>query len=368
MHRAESSSDEKPVSDSDITRYAVIAGLTASITVLVVLDLPRNPGSIVPQLFLLPILYAAYCYPRPGIYVAGFCGVVYEIVGSVAVYPDPVAAAFVIGQGALFVITGCVVAHLSEKSVRACEENRRLDDQIRRDNEQRRGVIVTVAHELRTPLQPLMGYLNLLLEDPADYGINADTQKILNRCLASVERERTIINRMLEFSVLESGKVRLEYSVFPVRESIDTIINAGGYASQAAITVDIPEDLTFDADATKIGIAFDSLLSNAIAYSRPPRNIKISYISFPGSGCHGIAVCDNGIGIPEGRLDTIFEPFQLADSAALSRKYDRIGLSLAIAQKYLRMHGGFITVESIVNQGSTFTLHIPKLRDTGDCP
>jgi signal transduction histidine kinase len=77
---------------------------------------------------------------------------------------------------------------------------------------------------------------------------------------------------------------------------------------------------------------------------------------------HKIAIQDNGVGITNTQLDEIFEPFQLPDSANLARKYDRIGLSLSIAKKYIQMHGGYISVDSIVNLGSTFTLHIPKNR------
>jgi signal transduction histidine kinase len=77
---------------------------------------------------------------------------------------------------------------------------------------------------------------------------------------------------------------------------------------------------------------------------------------------HRLAIQDNGVGITNSQLDEIFEPFQLPDSGNVSRKYDRIGLSLSIAKKYIRMHGGFISVDSVVNIGSTFTIHIPKQR------
>ena len=65
-------------------------------------------------------------------------------------------------------------------------------------------------------------------------------------------------------------------------------------------------------------------------------------------------------GISESAFSSIFEPFQLADAAKLSRRYDRIGLSLSITKKIMQMHGGDITVESTLNTGSTFTLHLPK--------
>jgi signal transduction histidine kinase len=68
------------------------------------------------------------------------------------------------------------------------------------------------------------------------------------------------------------------------------------------------------------------------------------------------------MGITNSQLDEIFEPFQLPDSGSISRKYDRIGLSLSIAKKYVQMHGGYISVDSMVNLGSTFTIHLPKTR------
>ena len=104
----------------------------------------------------------------------------------------------------------------------------------------------------------------------------------------------------------------------------------------------------------------DSVLSNAVNYSKPPRKIGIFYRSAMDDKKHHIAIRDNGIGIPQSQFSSIFEPFQLADASVLSRKYDRLGLSLSIAKKIIQMHGGDITVESVVNAGSTFTIDLPK--------
>jgi signal transduction histidine kinase len=76
---------------------------------------------------------------------------------------------------------------------------------------------------------------------------------------------------------------------------------------------------------------------------------------------HRIAIQDNGVGITNSQLDEIFEPFTLPVSGSMIRKPDRVGLSLSIAKKYVKMHGGYISVDSIVNLGSTFTIHIPKI-------
>jgi len=239
-------------------------------------------------------------------------------------------------------------------------EKQRFEDTIQLDNERRRGIIITVAHELRTPLQPILGYLNLLVQDPEGFGILDDTKKILERCLVSVERERQIINQMLELSVLESGRLHLSYSKFPLSALVNSVLDTHGYFSKAEITLDIPDTLVIAADMDRLFGVFDSLLSNAINFSRPPREIAIFYRSGVDDNSHHISVRDNGTGISESAFSSIFEPFQLADAAKLSRRYDRIGLSLSITKKIMQMHGGDITVESTLNTGSTFTLHLPK--------
>ena len=239
-------------------------------------------------------------------------------------------------------------------------EKLRLEEKIHMDNERRRGIIITVAHELRTPLQPILGYLNLLISDPQGFGIVDDTKKILERCLVSVDRERQIINQMLELSVLESGKLQLSLSEFPLEPLVQSVIDTSGYTSKAEITVNIPEGIILSADRERLYSVFDSLFSNAINYSKPPRKIEIFYRPGADDNYHHISVRDNGIGIAPTSIAYIFEPFQLADAAKLSRKYDRIGLSLSIAKKVIQMHGGDITVESIVNSGSTFTIHLPR--------
>jgi PAS domain S-box-containing protein len=236
----------------------------------------------------------------------------------------------------------------------------RLEEQIHSENERRRGIIMTVAHELRTPLQPILGYLNLLIQDPQGFGIVDDTKKIIEKCLVSVERERQIINQMLELSILDSGKLQLSYSTFPLLTLVQSVLDTSGYLSKADVTINISPDLMISADRDRLYSVLDSLLSNSVNYSKPPRKIVISYCSGDNDRTCCISVQDNGSGIPESAFETIFEPFQLADATKLSRKYDRIGLSLSIAKKIIRMHNGDITVKSTVNEGSTFTIHLPR--------
>jgi len=237
-----------------------------------------------------------------------------------------------------------------------------LKEQIQQDSKRQRGIISTFAYELRTPLQPIMGYINLLTQDPDKYGVTEETKLILDRCAKSVDRERQIINQMLELSVIDAGKIPLDYSIFPVHDLLMTIIDTGGYRKNADITIDIPPYLTFDADKNKISIVLDTMLSNAVNYSTPPRKIHIAYISSPDDTMDRLSIKDNGIGISDSRLDEIFDPFPVSDSGENIQKYERIGLSLAIAKKYIKMHEGYISVDSIMNLETTFCIHIPKKR------
>lgn len=262
-------------------------------------------------------------------------------------------------------ITTTPIKHLGQPAtlinVLDTSERQRLEAKIELDNERRRGILATVAHELRTPLQPIIGYLDLLLADPTDWGISDETRKVLERCLTSADRERQIINRMLDLSVLDSGKIQLTFAPVPLAGLVRSVIETSGYAAQAAIDVNVPDDVVVRADAPRLFIVLDSVISNAIRYSSPPRRIGISWRTESTDAFWHLAVSDNGEGIPADALDSIFEPFQLPDAGRLSRKFDRIGLSLAIAKKIVDAHGGEITVESTVGEGSTFTLHIPKI-------
>jgi signal transduction histidine kinase len=343
----------------DLLRGGVIALLAALCLLTTVFSFAHDIDLLTTPIFFLPVIYAVYAFPRRGIIVAAICACAYEVTGYVFRYPDPVELAAITVQAVLFVGIAGIIAFLIEHTKK--EERQRLEEKIRRDNEQRRGIVMTVAHELRTPLQPIIGYLNLLLDDPDEAGLTEETQTILKRCLESADRERHIINRMLDLSVLDSGKIQLATTRFSLFDLVQSVIDTNGYAAMADITVKIPKKITVAADMNRIFVVVDSILSNAVRYSSPPRTVVVDYHSDDTDPfCH-ISVTDNGIGISPEAQGSIFEPFQLADGTTLSRKCDRIGLSLAIAKKIIIIHGGDITFESTPGTGSTFTIHLPKV-------
>jgi len=241
-------------------------------------------------------------------------------------------------------------------------EYERLKESVQHESIRRRGIISTAVHELHSPLQPITGYLAMLTENPEKYGVTDETKAILDRVAKSIDHERQVIDQMLELSVLEAEKIPLDYTAFSVPALLKTIIDNGGYGAQAELALDIPKDLVFEADQAKITTVLNSMLSNAVSYSKPPRKIRISYVSTSQDAMHRLAIRDNGIGITNTQLDEIFKSSHSPDAAANGRKPGRIGLSLSIAKRYVQLHGGFISVDSVVNVGSTFTIHIPKQR------
>jgi PAS domain S-box-containing protein len=154
----------------------------------------------------------------------------------------------------------------------------------------------------------------------------------------------------------------VNYSIFSVPDLMKIIIDEGDYAAKANITVEIPPDLTFDADKKKIALVIDTLLFNAVKYSHTPRKIWISYSSGENDPqCH-LSIRDNGIGITAGKLDEIFTAPQTTSMVQMTGKYGSTGMSLSVSKNYIQMHGGYINVDSTVNIGTTFTLNIPKKR------
>jgi len=130
---------------------------------------------------------------------------------------------------------------------------------------------------------------------------------------------------MLDLSVLDSGKIQLAIAPVSLAGIVRSVIETSGYASHASIAVTVPEDMVVQADSPRLFIVIDSLLSNAVRYSSPPRRIAITGRSDSIDPFWHLAISDNGEGIPADSLDSIFEPFQLPDAGQLSRKFDRIG-------------------------------------------
>ena len=224
--------------------------------------------------------------------------------------------------------------------------------------DQWKGLVTTLSHELRTPLQPLIGYLQMIVENPGDYGIAGEAEKHLATCLECARQEQAVVERMVELSLLTMDHIDLTLHNIQLRQLIDSVISGGGYDREARFSNEIPETAHILGDPDRLYLAVESLVSNAVKYSKPPENVWIRYVE--SNENHYIMVCDNGIGIPADIIRSIFGPFYIGGAEKLGRNSGRICPGLSIANKYVQLHGGEITVTSVVGEGSTFTIRIPR--------
>nr|WP_319375606.1 PAS domain S-box protein [uncultured Methanoregula sp.] len=245
-------------------------------------------------------------------------------------------------------------------ALRDVTERENAQTQLQNELARKKDFINVAAHELRTPLQPVIGYLGLLLDESAGFRIPADALAILKKIRSYVDSERHLVNQILELSLLESVHEHFWPQLMPVavREQIELVIHQGGYDTQATISVNIPEGLTITSNGPYIHEIMDEILVNAINYSHPPRVIAIDARETASE--LQIAVTDNGIGIPSEKLETIFDPFYISDADKLARKYGRLGVGLTMARSRATRLKGTLVASSVFGKGSTFTLTLPK--------
>ncbi len=231
---------------------------------------------------------------------------------------------------------------------------------LQKELARKRDFINVAAHELRTPLQPVIGYLDLLIDDDT-FGIPPVAREILRKVYSYVESERHMVSQILELSLLESVHKKNywpDQEPVAVRELVEMVVRQGKYDAEASITITIPAGTTLTSNGPYIHEILDALIANAVNYSRPPRIITVS--SEDTGEKLRISVTDNGIGIAPDKQEIIFDPFYISDADKLSRKYGRLGVGLTMARSRTSRLGGTLTVKSVPGIGSTFTLSLPK--------
>lgn len=226
--------------------------------------------------------------------------------------------------------------------------------------------MANMSHELRTPMNGIIGFTDLVLTtqlQPAQYEYLLNVKKSAYGLLE-------IINDILEFSKIESGKMQIDHVQFQldvlVQESVD-ILTVKAHEKQLEVICHIDPDLPsrFMGDPTRIRQVLVNLLGNAIKFT-PAGEIFISLII--GRSTHLeegkkimdilLSVQDTGIGISEEQLKRIFDSFTQAD-VATTRNYGGTGLGLTISKSLATLMGGNINVASEPGRGSTFTLVLP---------
>ncbi|RKD90411.1 sensor histidine kinase [Mangrovibacterium diazotrophicum] len=218
--------------------------------------------------------------------------------------------------------------------------------------------LLNMSHEIRTPMNGILGFMGLLDEPDLDAETRSEFISIINQ---SGERLMTTINDLLEISKIEIGDLNLHFAEVDLREVMK--FKYDFFKIQTAnkgIHLKLGQQITGESaqiisDRNKLGGIMINLIRNAFKFTD---NGEIEFGNYLKDDKLWFYVTDTGIGIPQDKIDVIFDRFVQAD-LGLSREYEGSGIGLSIAKAYVEALGGEIEVKSEVDKGSTFSFWIP---------
>jgi signal transduction histidine kinase len=247
----------------------------------------------------------------------------------------------------------------SELERRALELEKANED-LKELDRKKSEFLSTVSHELRTPLAPIKSCLEGMLKER--YGkINEIQRNRLEIALVSVNDEVRLIDNLLDLVRIQEKRVALDIEHVSVKEIICNVAQQLEYDAKNKrinFKLEIPgkDLLAIQLDKGKIKQVIINLIYNAIKFTPDGGTIEVS--ASREEEFIKIAVSDSGCGIPEDKLEKIFERFYQIDSS-LTRKIGGSGIGLSIVKEFVELHGGQISVESKPEVGSVFTFTLP---------
>ncbi len=231
--------------------------------------------------------------------------------------------------------------------------------QLEEANQHKSEFLASVSHELRTPLNAIIGFSEVMLERL--FGeVNEKQEEYLNDILSSGRHLLSLINDILDLAKIEAGRMELELGAFDVPQAIDnTLMLVRERAMRRGIALERsvePRIGEITGDERKVKQVLLNLLSNAVKFT--PEGGRIEVRAAVADGTVEISVSDTGVGIAPEDHEAVFEEFRQVGSD-YARRHEGTGLGLALARRFVELHGGRIWIKSQVGQGSTFTFSIP---------
>ena len=231
-------------------------------------------------------------------------------------------------------------------------------------NKAKSAFLLSISHDIRTPMNAIIGFTNIALHQNTVSDIHDSLEKVQK----SSNHLLSLLNDVLDFSRIESGKVIISpepVDITQLTDNVQAIMNGLLYNRDLKFEVhrERPKNPYVLADVTRIREVLVNLLGNAVKFTKDGGKITLDISSYPGTDEKHIiiryVVQDNGIGMSEEFQKELFKPFSQEDNANARTKYKGTGLGMAITKKYIDMMGGSIAVESKKGVGTTFTVEIP---------
>jgi len=254
---------------------------------------------------------------------------------------------------------------LTEKNLKLEETNKKLQESeqhLKELNATKDKFFSIIGHDLRNPLNALLGFSELISSNSEDYTPEEirNYNKIINESAKNIYQ---LIENLLEWSMTQSGNIEFNPQELPLKQIIPEIIeihNIHAGKKNISISTDIPEGLTVFAERNLLSTIIRNLLSNAIKFT--PAGGQINIRSIHEDGFVKISVIDTGTGMSEEQVSRLFQLEQFTQLTG-SMEEKGTGLGLILCKEFVDMHGGTIQVESEPGKGTTFSFTLPDRKN-----